>query len=154
LERFFENSRTDGPVESGTVPVEYWSVRPVQPLHDGPGPATGTEELLFRGAVLVHVSGRRQEVATETADRQSVGARAALSPEPVAALEEPPGRPGLELFKLLKADGVLAPAALVAAMLLAAAGVVVEALLFRGLLDVGRELGLVGQRLGALSALL
>jgi ABC-type transport system involved in cytochrome bd biosynthesis fused ATPase/permease subunit len=42
----------------------------------------------------------------------------------------------------------------VAALLLAAGGLVVEALLLRGLFDLGRELGLAGQRLSAIGALL
>ena len=40
------------------------------------------------------------------------------------------------------------------ALLLAAGGLVVEALLFRGFFDLGRELGLAGQRLGAMGVLL
>jgi ABC-type transport system involved in cytochrome bd biosynthesis fused ATPase/permease subunit len=79
---------------------------------------------------------------------------APLSPELAVALEEPPSRPGRELLHSLRADGLLAPAALVAALLLAAGGLVVEALLFRAFFDLGRELGLVGQRLGAVCVLL
>jgi ATP-binding cassette subfamily B protein len=77
-----------------------------------------------------------------------------LSPELVAALEEPPTYPGRELLRLLRADGFLAPTALLAALGLAAGGVVVEALLLRGLFDLGAELGLFGQRLAAMAAIL
>jgi ATP-binding cassette subfamily B protein len=55
---------------------------------------------------------------------------------------------------MLGADGLLAPMALVAALAAATAGVVLEAVLFRGLFDIGRHLGLSGQRLGAAGALL
>ena len=48
---------------------------------------------------------------------------------------------------------MLAPAALLIALVLAAAGVVVEALLFRSLLDLGAHLSLTGQRLGAMAAI-
>ena len=65
-----------------------------------------------------------------------------------------PERAGAELLRLLRADGLLAPTVLVAALALAAGGVVVEVLLLRGLFDLGRELGLVQQRLGAMAALL
>jgi ATP-binding cassette subfamily B protein len=82
------------------------------------------------------------------------GKHPALTPELVAALDEPPSRPGKTLMRLLRADGLLAPATLVAALLLAAAGMAVESLLFRGLLDLGRDLGLAGQRLGAMGMLL
>src|SRR6185295_104323 len=77
-----------------------------------------------------------------------------LSPELIAALEEKPSRPGLELLRLLLADGVLAPSALLLALALAAAGVVIQALMLRGLFDIGRELNLSGQRLGAIGALI
>ena len=72
----------------------------------------------------------------------------------MAALAEPPRSPGRELLRLLRADGLLAPTALVAALALAAGSVVVEVVLLRGLFDLGRELGLVEQRLGAMAALL
>jgi ATP-binding cassette subfamily B protein len=54
---------------------------------------------------------------------------------------------------MLRTDGWLAPGALVLALALAAGGVVIEALLLRGLFDIGRELSLTGQRLGAMVAL-
>jgi ABC-type transport system involved in cytochrome bd biosynthesis fused ATPase/permease subunit len=79
---------------------------------------------------------------------------APLSPELAAALEEPPSRPGQELLRLLGADGLLAPVALVTALFLTAGGLVVEALLFRSFSDLERELGLIGQRLGAIGVLL
>jgi ATP-binding cassette subfamily B protein len=53
----------------------------------------------------------------------------------------------------LRADGLIGPAALVFALFAAATAGLLEALLFRGLLDLGRQLGVVGQRLGALAAL-
>ena len=85
---------------------------------------------------------------------ESPGEPAPLSPELAAALEELPSRPGGDLLQLLRADGLLAPAALLTALLLAAGGLVVEALLFRSFFDLGRELGLAGQRLGAMGVLL
>jgi len=57
-------------------------------------------------------------------------------------------------LRLLRADGLLTPTALVAALALAAGSIVVEVLLLRGLFDLGRNLGLVEQRLGAMAALL
>jgi hypothetical protein len=55
---------------------------------------------------------------------------------------------------MLRQDGVLAPAALTFALVAANGGVLVEAVLFRGLLDLGRELTLGGQRPAAMEALL
>jgi ATP-binding cassette subfamily B protein len=116
------------------IPACYWSVRP----HAG-------ADLMLRGAVLVTVRGRLPE--SERSEKP-------LSAELAAALEQPAARPGLELLKLLWADGLLAPAALGIAMLLAAGSVMVEAVLFRGLFDLGRELGLAGQRMAAVAALI
>ncbi|HEV8715557.1 MAG TPA: ABC transporter ATP-binding protein [Candidatus Binatia bacterium] len=150
LEAFFARARQEAQGEAQTIPAAYWSVRPA-PL--GPG---GEEQLLLRSAVLVHVRGRRpaeQSLSTNGASG-SAGGPTPLSPDLVAALEEPPSRPGRELLRLLRADGLLAPTVLTAALALAAGGVVVEALLFRGLFDLGRELGLAWQRLGAIGAFL
>ncbi|MCI0441480.1 MAG: ABC transporter ATP-binding protein/permease [Chloroflexi bacterium] len=53
---------------------------------------------------------------------------------------------------MLKADGLLTPTAQIHALALAAIGLVAEALLLRGLFDLGRDLGLAEQRLGAMGA--
>ena len=76
-----------------------------------------------------------------------------LPPDLAAALHDLPSRPGLQLLRLLQADGLLAPSLLGLALSVAAGSVVVEALLWRGLVDLSRDLGLVHQRLGALVAL-
>jgi ABC-type bacteriocin/lantibiotic exporter with double-glycine peptidase domain len=115
------------------IPDAYWSVRP----HED-------DQLTLRGAVLVHVRG-----VLPASERPPI----AESRELEAALREAPLRPGRELLDLLRADGVLAPAVLTASLLVAAAAVLLEAVLFRGLFDLGRELGLAGQRLGAVAAI-
>ena len=97
------------------IPDHYWSVRP-----DGDG-------LLMRGAVLVRA------VATSAAGAPS-------SPELLAALQQPSARPGRELLRLLRADGLFTPALIGIALAVSAAAVIVEAILFRGLLVAGREL--------------
>jgi ABC-type bacteriocin/lantibiotic exporter with double-glycine peptidase domain len=94
----------------------------------------------------VHVKGRRSE--------SSIAESGKLPPEVAAALEEKSGRPALELLRMLKADGLLAPLTVVAALGLATLGVLVEAILFRSLLDMPRQFGLPGQRLGVMAALL
>jgi ABC-type bacteriocin/lantibiotic exporter with double-glycine peptidase domain len=118
------------------VPQDYWTVRPA-------GEADGQEQVSVSGAVLVRVTGVRDEA--ERARRE-----AALSREVVAALRERPVGPGQHLLGLLRADGTLAPLALLAALLLAAGGVVVEALLFRSLIDLGPHLAVSGQRLATM----
>ena len=142
LSRFYESARLD-PAASAvdSVPPEYWSVLGAEPDDDG------EEQLRFRGAVLVRVKGIAKHAAGSDAP-------APLSPELVAALEEPPARPGRELLRLLRADGLLTPAALISALLIATGGVLLEAVLFRGIFDLPRELGLTGQRLAAVAAFL
>jgi ATP-binding cassette subfamily B protein len=105
------------------------------------------EQLWLEGAVLVRVRGRRIAETGQTSP-------APLSPELVAAIEERPTSPARELLRLLWADGVLAPSAIMGASLLASGTVVVQALLFRSFLDVGNELVSAGQRIGAIAALL
>ena len=125
LERLVEDDRL--------IPAEYWSVRP-----------RGEDELALRGAILVRVRGRLEKTAEDAAQ---------LSPELVAALQEKPVRPGRELLKLLREDGIFTPSLLMLALLSASAGVILEAVLFRGFFDLGRDLGLAGQRMGAIAAL-
>lgn len=118
-----------------SVPEAYWSVRP------GPD----EEQLLFRGAVLIRVRGRKPAHAATPAE---------LSPELAAALAEPPSRPGRELLRLLMAGGRLAPGALLLALTVAGLGVVLETLLFRAFFDLGPELELSRQRTVAIGLLI
>jgi len=126
LERFLADDRL--------ISAGYWSVRP-----------RGDDELVLRGAVLVRVRGRLERTAEQVSK---------LPPELVAALEEKPARPGRELLRLLREDGIFAPSLLLLALLSASAAVIIEAVLFRGIFDLGRDLGLSGQRMGAVAALL
>jgi ATP-binding cassette subfamily B protein len=147
LEHLFDNARQNTPEAAKALPSEYWTVRALPP-----GPS-GEEKVLLRGAVLVHVRGQsaaRLDAASATIQKPNTDP---LSPELVAALEEPPSRPGRELLRLLRADGAVSPIALGSALFLAATGVMVEALLFRSLLSIGGELGLAGQRIAAMGAL-
>jgi ABC-type multidrug transport system fused ATPase/permease subunit len=77
-----------------------------------------------------------------------------LPPEVAAALREKSSQPARDLLRMLKADGLLAPATAVTALFLATLGVLIEATLFRSLLDMPRHFGLYGQRLGVMAALL
>ena len=106
--------------------------------------------------MLIRVHGRRPVNRALPTDEgfDSTDRAAPLAPELVAALEEPPSRPGRVFMDLLRADGLLAPGALVMALVLVSGGIIVEALLFRGFFDLGRALGLPTQRLGAMGVLL
>jgi ATP-binding cassette subfamily B protein len=150
LESYLAHTLPDAADNTLRLPDAFWSVRPAPPGADE------EEQLLLRGAVLVRVSGRRTVGHTLPVDGLPApgSGPSPLSPELVAALAEPPSRPGRVLLGLLRADGLLAPTVLLAALALSAAGVVIEGLLWRGLIDLGHDLGLAGHRLGAMGLLL
>ncbi len=133
--------------KTGVIPEAYWSVLPT--LSED----AEVEQVTLRGAVMLRVRGQR--AATPAASlRDGPAEHAALPPELTAALEEAPTKPLREFARLLFADGRLGPVALLSGMLGLTVGVVLEALLFRGLLDVWRLLGGVDQRLWAMAAVL
>jgi ATP-binding cassette subfamily B protein len=101
------------------------------------------EQVLMRGAVLVRVKGKR------TAEEST-----ALRPELAAAIEAPAVSPGRELGRALLKSGTGSAALLLVALAAAAGGTLIEALLFRGLLDINGILGLAGQRMAAAVAVL
>ncbi len=118
------------------IPPHYWSVQIM------PSAGDGEETLLFKGVVLIQAFGLREEGRGEEA----------LPPDLAAALEEAPSRPEWEIVKLLRIDGLLVPGVLALALLLATLGVMVEALLFRGLLELGQTLSFA-HRIDAVIAL-
>jgi len=152
---------------SEMIPPLYWSVCPVlhttaqtTDLTDMPTEAVREDdaeddaevELYLRGAVLVCIRGRTSLDPTPSAPGQPEASTepASLSPELVAALAEAPSRPSWVLLKLLRADGLFAPTVLLLTLFLAAGAVVLEALLLRSLLDLGRLLNTPVQRMGAI----
>jgi ABC-type bacteriocin/lantibiotic exporter with double-glycine peptidase domain len=102
--------------DSSAIPEHYWSVRPG--AEDG--------QLVMRGAVLVRALGVQQAAPS--------------SPELLAALDQPSARPGVELLRLLRADGAFTPTLIAIALALSAAAVIVEAILFRSIIGIGRSL--------------
>jgi len=146
LERLIERSRDEWGTAGEPIPAAFWSVR------SGERAADGEEQIQLKGAVLVHARGR-----ADTGRAVRTGIRVEeiepLSRELAAALAEPPSRPGAALLQLLRADGLLAPTALSTVVLVAAGAVIIEALLFRSLVDLGHELRVTGQRMGAIGAL-
>ena len=127
--------------DSAAIPESFWSVLPA------PDGLEGEPMVRIRGAVLVRVRGRAQHRGPAIADP------AALGPELAAALAEPRSRPVRQLFRLLRGAGLESNLALGFVLALAAAGAVFEGLLLRGVLDLGRDLGLVEQRLLAVAAI-
>ncbi|WP_394825720.1 ATP-binding cassette domain-containing protein [Pendulispora albinea] len=112
-----------------TIPDVYWSATPAPPSSEG------TEQVMLQGAVLVRVLGRRSK-----SDLRA-------SPELDAVLREPPPRPLRHLATMLRKDGILGPTVLVLSLVAATLGGAIEALVLRGTLEIGRQLGAVEQRL-------
>ena len=135
-----DRARADRTDAAQIIPETYWSARA------GPDGEDGEKQVLLRGAVLLSVHGRRK---VEPADQPQP-----LSPDLAAALAEKPTRPGLELFRLLRADGLFAPTMLLSIVFAVAAALVIEGLLLRGLLDLRYLLVLPEQRLAAFGLLM
>jgi len=114
------------------IPGEYWFVRPDD---------VASDYVLVKGAVLITVHGAnaRQHATMST-------------PELVAALEDKRLHPSWEMLKLVGADGRFTAIALLVSLAVASAGVVTEAVLLRGLFDLGRELVVTSQRLWGIAA--
>ena len=141
VKQFAERGREETSAEPKTIPPNYWMV-------SGAGPNDeGAEQVRMRGAVLVQAHKRRTK-SDDQAPKQP------LSPELAAALEEKPARPGRELLQLLRQDGRLMPLALIAALILAAGGLMIESMLFQGLFELSRKLAPTEQRIGAMAALM
>jgi ABC-type bacteriocin/lantibiotic exporter with double-glycine peptidase domain len=117
------------------IPDGYWSVRP-NPDTTGPD-----DDVLLRGAVLLRFRGWRDEAA---------GAEAApappMPPDLANALLVPPVDPRRTLLRLLGQDPWSVPLLLGVGLTLIAGGRIVQALMLRAVLDLGRDLGTVKQR--------
>jgi ABC-type bacteriocin/lantibiotic exporter with double-glycine peptidase domain len=127
-----------------TVPMSYWSVVPQ---------AIGGEGMALRmqGVVMVRVKGL---IPADNNDALCNTKPASINRELSAALAEPPMRPLRTAWQLLGQAGRLTPLAVLGVSLVAAAAVLMEMLLFRGLLDTAGTLGDAMQRLMALLMLL
>jgi ATP-binding cassette subfamily B protein len=119
------------------IPARYWSAAPL------PTDLDNGAQLLMRGAVLVRVKNKRARIVREE-----------LTPELSEAIDGPRESPAREWLRALAQSGVISSGSLLLALIAAAGGVLIEALLFRGLLDINSELSLTGQRMGAAAALL
>lgn len=137
--------------ERAVIPERYWSVRELagEPETDRGGVEAGEELVEMRGAVLVRVRGRR----SGTEEGRGAPSEQPLPEELAAALERPTSRPLRSVLRLAFQDGLLAPAAIGTAVVVAAALTTLEALIFRGFLDLAFKLSLPEQRLAAAGAL-
>jgi ATP-binding cassette subfamily B protein len=143
-----------GSQKSLMIPAMYWSALP---LIETDAEASGEHpprRLLLRGAVLVRILGRRREGVVSVDEQVEYPSVAPLPPDLAAALTEPTYRPEREVWKALKQDGLLTPLILVFSLFLATVGVLVEALLFQGIIQIGQNLTLASQKIAASIVLL
>jgi ATP-binding cassette subfamily B protein len=141
LQPLLERTRAETADLEQVIPDAYWSVRVAPPAADG------QEQVCLHGAVLVRVRGRCRT------DHALGSPSDPLGPELAAALAEPASRPGRTLFQLLRKEGLFAILLLVVGLGLAAGAAILEAVLLQGAIEVGRNLGLVEQRLLAVGCL-
>ena len=116
----------------GLIPPECWSA----------AASDEADQVLLRGAVLVRAKGKRKDVR-----------EAPLPASLAATVKAPAANPARALCHALRGSGRAATGLLLIALIAAAGGTLVEALLFRGLLDINTQLHLAGRRAGALVAL-
>lgn len=116
---------------SHLIPSAFWSVRESET----------EDEVLMTGAVLVRVIGRKEMVSPDE-----------LGQELSAAVKERPISTSKSVLQLLSAESKWSALLIGIALVTISLGLLGEALLFRTLFDVARELGLAGQRMGAMAA--
>jgi len=163
------------------IPSMYWSVLPALENDAQVQGIAPLDRLLLRGAVLVRILGRRAPAGASSAPTAQTGAvetppvaasptaaeeydlskstpSAApppeLPPDLQAALQEPTYNPESAVWKALREDGLLTPAILAFSLFMATLGVLIEALLFQGMIRIGASLNLTSQKLVASMALL
>ena len=121
------------------IPATYWSVRPNPEV---PG------ELLLTGAVLMRVRGWRDgSPPSEDAPRAAIASELATE---IVAKQASPAR---TLLRLRKEDSWVVPILIMAGLVFATFGRILQALMLRAVLDLGRDLGTIGQRATGMAVL-
>jgi ATP-binding cassette subfamily B protein len=123
------------------IPARYWSAGALPPSDDPEGESE--QQVLLRGAVLLCVRGQREPAEDDPP----------LPPDLAHARSEAQPRPARELLALLLRDGWGSVALACVAVLAAGIGVLLEAAILRGLVELGGELGLTRERIVAWAAL-
>jgi len=129
------------------IPDIYWSAREGQ-RHEAPAgaePDAAAEEVLLKGAVLLRFAGWRPGMAPPDGAARALEL-GKLSPDLAGALAAPDVKPGRALRALLKADPLNVPLLVLAGLVVATAGRVLQALMLRAVLELGRDLVTVRQR--------
>jgi ABC-type bacteriocin/lantibiotic exporter with double-glycine peptidase domain len=117
----------------GEIPLKYWAIR---------SSVQDPEQKILRGAVLLSTAG----LPADTLDESLPASLARVRTEPPPRVWDP-------VWTVLRESGGWLAAATMVALAAVALGTVIEALLFRGLFDMGRHLQSTAERLTAMSAL-
>jgi ATP-binding cassette subfamily B protein len=137
IDALFARARDEAPAQHAAVPAVYWSVRPHPPAADG------AQLLHVRGAVLLRALGLRTESAAAAAQKEGAPAASELA----LALAEPTPSVAGELWNALRGADLRVLLGLGLLTGAAALLVLVQALVFRALLELGPRLRLEGERL-------
>jgi len=140
---------------STPIPARFWRARPA------PQSSGDEEHVLLSGAVVLSVSGVRPDGPAAALQAARLSRREAprelldrVPSEVAAALLEDPTEPWRHLWRMVREDGLLAPAAVAAALLVAALSVVAQSVALRGLFELSRVLGEGPPRLFGVAAVL
>ncbi|MBF0396360.1 MAG: ATP-binding cassette domain-containing protein [Desulfobacterales bacterium] len=145
LQQIFTNEITMQHDQESMVPINYWSIEPSPNENE-------SDQVILKGAVTITVSGKKEiKDSKEISNEEQLKP---LSPELVAALEEESVKPEKELIKAFLEDGWLVIGMLLSGLALATFAVTVEAILFRGLLEITSNFQLIGQRISAMGLLI
>ncbi|NPD28936.1 ATP-binding cassette domain-containing protein [Corallococcus exiguus] len=127
--------------DSGEVPIPaaYWSVRP-NPEVEG--------ELSMAGAVLMRVRGWR-----EASSAGEDAPRAVLASDLATELVARQVSPARTLLRLRGEDSWVVPGLIAVGLVFATFGRILQALMLRGVLDLGRDLGTFAQRATGMAVL-
>ncbi len=148
LVKFNQRAQADLFHAQEIIPLSFWYAHPL----------SDPEQLQLRGAVVIRILGHRSPAPSPIGESplplRQVEEPAQVLPDLAAALADPPQRPEAAMAHFLREDGLLTATTLTFALALASGGVILEALLLRGLLEFGRSFPFVQQRVVAMVGLL
>jgi len=109
-----------------------------------------SEQIILQGAILLHVAGLAEESETRGADQETGyagepgGNRSSAAFQ--ASLSQDSKAPEQEIVQALCLEGVFTPLLIISGVLLAGLGTALEVVVFRGMVEIGEQLPLVGQQ--------
>lgn len=122
------------------IPASAWIVQPV---------ADQPEQLVLQGVVIIHIDGL-QVPSAGVGDASEAEALINIDIKRLReTLSEGPPEPERYIWGLLRKDGLLSPAFILAGIIMAALGVSLEILIIRGLVEITQQTHLASQRLDA-----